>query len=320
MQNFVRIGINWLTLQYSRIRQREDAKKKAPKPQPSALDVIKDAKTKIQESTELTSVVKQEIISALNLASERVASEEEEFISELSMLRVLASTGVVVAMMNHQLRAVIDGIRGIYTDLSELANSIPKPIRAEYSETLQEMQEWRKITEGQVSQLGFLLGQDARKRRRQLPLRQVVDDVTKPLSLYMQDFGITVENNVPAGLRTRPIFEAELYALLLQIFTNALKAVREGAVRKISVEAYLEKKHLHIRMYDTGVGIPPEMRESVFRPFETTSTPDPVLGVGTGLGLWIVSELVKVYDGNAHFIEATKPWNTCIEVVIPDER
>lgn len=321
LQDFVRIGINWLTLQYTRIKEREDAKKRPlQKAQPSASEVLNEAKTRIQGSKDITSTTKQEIISVLNLASERVDAEEEEFISELSMLRVLASTGVVVSMMNHQLRGVIDGLRAIHTDLSELEYSIPKSIRPKFNDTLTEMREWKQITENQVSQLGFLLGKEARKRRQRLPLKQVIEEVTKPLSLYRKDFGITVENNVPAGLRTPPIFEAELHALLLQIFTNALKAVRETTTRKISIEAYADNNSLHIRMYDTGIGLPTEERENAFKPFETTSAPDPVLGIGTGLGLWIVNEIVRVYAGNAHFIDAENPWNTCIEIVLPHER
>jgi signal transduction histidine kinase len=73
-------------------------------------------------------------------------------------------------------------------------------------------------------------------------------------------------------------------------------------------------------MFDTGVGIDASRREDVFKPFVTTSNPDPILGVGTGLGLWIVSDILETYGGNARFIDVEKPWNTCIEIVLPDER
>jgi signal transduction histidine kinase len=72
-------------------------------------------------------------------------------------------------------------------------------------------------------------------------------------------------------------------------------------------------------MLDTGVGIEPKRREKVFEAFETTSAPDPILGVGTGLGLKVVRDILDTYGGTARFIDAEEPWRTCIELYLPKE-
>ena len=114
-----------------------------------------------------------------------------------------------------------------------------------------------------------------------------------------------------------PVFEAELHAVLLSLFSNALKAVRDKEVSEIAMKASGQDDGLHIFMLDTGVGIEPERREEVFKPFVTTSTPDLILGVGTGLGLKVVRDILETYGGTARFIDIEEPWKTCIEIILP---
>ena len=104
---------------------------------------------------------------------------------------------------------------------------------------------------------------------------------------------------------------------MLNLLTNALKAVKREQVRKIAVFAKQGDRQLEVTFCDTGVGIDPTMREEVFKPFVTTSEPDPILGVGTGLGLKIVRDLLDVYGGTARFVDAKEPWRTCVEITLP---
>ena len=324
LRRFVQLGIYWMTIQYARVRAEERARKKADKvkaaSRPTVPETIEQAQDRIRVSEELSPESQHEILHILDYAKEKAQAEEEEHISELSTLRVLSSTGAMIAMINHQLRAVVDGIRAIHTDLAELRPNVLSKAQYSFDRILNRIHDWREMVTRQVSQLGFLLGTDTRVRRRRLALREVVDNVTTPLSLYMRDFGIDFENQVPANLRTPLIFEAELHAVLLHVFTNALKAVRDKKVREIAVKANKDDGGVHIFMLDTGSGVEPERREEVFKPFVTTSTPDPILGVGTGLGLKVVRDILETYGGTARFIDAEEPWRTCIEIVLPNGR
>ena len=75
-----------------------------------------------------------------------------------------------------------------------------------------------------------------------------------------------------------------------------------------------------MKVNDTGTGVPKDNRQDVFQPFVTTSSPDPVLGVGTGLGLTIVRDLVTSWGGKVDFVDAMTPWRTTVEISLPIER
>lgn len=316
LRRFVQIGIYWITLQYARVRVEEAAKQKRVGP-PAVVAAIERAQAKIRVVERLPEETRREVLGLLDYAGERARAEREEHINAVSLLRVLSSTGAAVAVIDHQLRAVTDGIRAIHTDLSELWPYVSEQARPRLAGIIARVKNWREAVENQVSQLGSLLGRDSRKRRRVLVLQKVVDDVSKPLSLYIRDFGIKFTNEVSANCRTPPMFEAELHAVLLHALTNALKAVREAELREVTVRAVRKEDGLHIFMLDTGRGVGPEMREKVFRPFVTDSTPDPILGVGTGLGLWVVRDILDTYGGTAQFVDAPKGWQTCLKILLP---
>ena len=121
-------------------------------------------------------------------------------------------------------------------------------------------------------------------------------------------------------MRTPSLYEAEFYAVVINLLTNAFKAVREVRNRHVSIEAWRTPKEFIMKVNDTGTGLPRDDREDVFQPFVTTSSPDPVLGVGTGLGLKIVHDLVTSWDGKVDFVDAMTPWRTTVKISLPTER
>jgi signal transduction histidine kinase len=68
---------------------------------------------------------------------------------------------------------------------------------------------------------------------------------------------------------------------------------------------------VRILIADTGAGISPEMRKSIFEPFVTTKGEK-----GTGLGLWIVRGIVNNHGGKID-IRSKPGWGTVFKIELP---
>lgn len=94
--------------------------------------------------------------------------------------------------------------------------------------------------------------------------------------------------------------EARLGQVFLNLLINAAHAIPAGApeANEIRVTGRLAREdRVVIEVRDTGVGIPEEDRERVFRPFFTTKE----IGQGTGLGLSICHSIVEKFGGTISF-------------------
>jgi signal transduction histidine kinase len=76
---------------------------------------------------------------------------------------------------------------------------------------------------------------------------------------------------------------------------------------------YRNNKFLLLKIQDTGPGIPKEIENKIFTPFFTTRTSDG----GTGLGLFIVSSLIK--KNNWLLKLETSPKGSIFSIAIPLE-
>jgi two-component system sensor histidine kinase HydH len=101
--------------------------------------------------------------------------------------------------------------------------------------------------------------------------------------------GVTLQLEGLESLGQIPLHASTLRRALLNLVQNALDAVAEGGT--VSVTGQGTATHVQLVVRDTGSGIVAERLERIFEPLYTTKPG------GTGLGLYIVQEIVAAHGG-----------------------
>jgi two-component system NtrC family sensor kinase len=121
-----------------------------------------------------------------------------------------------------------------------------------------------------------------------------------PLDTIAQD-ALSATATALAGIEVRIIRNYEGQALsmrndsLFQVFCNLIKNACDAMCGKgrLTITIARTDTDWEISFLDTGPGIPPELRDSIFQPFFTTKPS----GKGVGLGLAICKDLVEKHKG-----------------------
>lgn len=113
-----------------------------------------------------------------------------------------------------------------------------------------------------------------------------------------------------------------LQQVLINLLLNAVQAMPEGGSLVVEtgavsrarpgLEGSAEQGFVFISVTDTGVGIPADIKDRIFDPFYTTKEGHG----GTGLGLAVVSGIVKEHDGWID-VEGSAPTGTVFRVYLP---
>ncbi|HLY41262.1 MAG TPA: ATP-binding protein [Terracidiphilus sp.] len=98
-----------------------------------------------------------------------------------------------------------------------------------------------------------------------------------------------------AGLRPLRTDEGKVSQILRNLISNAIKFTPEGTVHVSAT--MLETSEVEFRVADTGIGIPVEHQETIFREFSQLENPLQERYRGTGLGLPLCRNLAKLLGG-----------------------
>jgi CheY-like chemotaxis protein/anti-sigma regulatory factor (Ser/Thr protein kinase) len=106
-----------------------------------------------------------------------------------------------------------------------------------------------------------------------------------------------------------------LRQVLINIIGNALKFTSEGSVT-VSIEHNQAKRRLHMRVRDTGIGMPVDQLEKLFIPFSQIDGSTTRRYGGTGLGLALSRRLAEALGGTLEVIECAPGKGSTFEFTI----
>lgn len=125
-------------------------------------------------------------------------------------------------------------------------------------------------------------------------LRQLVDIVFTLLQPLIGELPVHLENEVNESLPAVAADEDRLQQILFNLVGNGIKFTQRGEVR---VSAEMHQEAIQITVSDTGIGIPEDKFDTIFRSFEQGDSSTARVHSGTGLGLSITKQLIELHGG-----------------------
>lgn len=192
------------------------------------------------------------------------------------------------------------------------------------------------VIEQEVERMGNLVAhllEFSRRSGQQISTVDVREEIDNTLELVHYRFhkhGVSVVKDFPSNLPRIHADRSQLRQVFLNVFTNAIDAMREtGGTLTLRVQKAESRKQkaessgplpsaacplpsVLIEISDTGAGIPPEHLAKVMEPFFTTK-PE---GQGTGLGLPICRRIVQEHHG-AFEIDSEVGKGTTVRITLP---
>jgi two-component system NtrC family sensor kinase len=195
----------------------------------------------------------------------------------------LASIGILASGVAHEINNPLGGMFNCVQMLEQRGED--KEFRQRYLKLIKDGLDRIETT------VGNLLGMYRKKERNlcSVDVKQSIRDAYRFIEYRLKQNNITFNENVEDGVCI-VIDPYDLQLITINLLINAIQSMNNGG--NISVNSFYEDSMVAFEVSDTGEGIEDENMSTIYDPFYTTKQP----GEGTGLGLWVVYEIVEYYN------------------------
>jgi signal transduction histidine kinase len=149
-------------------------------------------------------------------------------------------------------------------------------------------------------------------RTNDLQLTNLHKDIENTLTLLgfkIREKNIAIRKEYSPALPEIPAYVSELNQVWTNLIDNAIFALGKNGT--ITIVTTHDGKNINVSVIDNGPGIPHNIISRIFEPFFTTKK----VGEGTGIGLDIVSRIVKNHNGEIRV--NSEPGRTEFAICLP---
>ncbi|MGW8287475.1 MAG: ATP-binding protein [Desulfobulbales bacterium] len=243
------------------------------------------------------------VVTAINVMAEELGKREREIIQS----KRLASIGVLVAGVAHELNNPLNNISMIAQTYQEVYNQLSGEERIDFMSRIEEQTERLRLIIKNL--LDF-----SRPKEPHLAIaepNQVIQKTFELVHNMLDVSNIRTKLELDDTLPDIYIDEHQIQQVLVNITTNAIQAMGDGGLLTITSRYLEDKDEVEFEIRDTGKGIPAEYLEHIFDPFFTTKEEG-----GTGLGLWVSYGIIKQHEGNIR-VESSVDSGTVFYITLP---
>lgn len=200
--------------------------------------------------------------------------------------------------MSHEIRTPMNGIMGMLTLAKEKLDA-DHPA-AQYLSKVEELSDHLLSLINDILDMSRIEAGKVELEEKPFSLRSLGDKLYDMFAKNLESRGIHYEVTFEDMSVDYVVGdELRISQIIINFLSNAVKFTQEGEIGVTFRQMFLQDGNvdLMIRVHDTGIGMNPEFINRIFRPFEQEGADTSRKYGGTGLGMAITDELVKLMNG-----------------------
>ena len=199
-----------------------------------------------------------------------------------------------VSSVSHELKTPLTAIR-MFAETLRLGRSKSQKAQEEYLDTI--VSESQRLTRLLNNVLDFSKIEEGRRiyRPELASLSEIVQTAARAMEYPLSQQGFKLHVHAGGGLSEVRVDRDAIEQAILNLLHNAMKY--SGASRDIDLRLQKKDNYALIQVIDRGVGIEADEKERIFEKFYRVSSEENKRLPGTGLGLTLVSHIVKAHGG-----------------------
>ncbi len=242
--------------------------------------------------------------------SQRRTAELSEALARLRELDQLKSQ--FIQNTSHELRTPLTIIRG-HTELLEQGELGPLEPKQARSVTI--IARRVRLLSKMLDDLTAILNTETEEWQREpVDLVSLLESLVSEFKLRAHQTGVRLDVDIRPSEAQVLGNVLHLRRVLDNLVDNAIKFTPAGG--DVQVQLDHDEKHIHLRVIDTGIGIPESQLTRIFDRFYQVDGSMTRRYGGTGLGLALVKEIVEAHGG-AVSVESTAGEGSTFHVTLP---
>ena len=237
--------------------------------------------------------------------AQKVIENKDEKIKDLEdenrMLRNLATTGIVANQYIHETRQCVDDIglnvtttEDVLEENKEIARALE--ILEETEHYVATLNSWFKVTISSI-----------RRDKRNMKYTDIKTLINYQIDMWreaLKNQNININLKIEDELKEIKCFPYEIESIFSNLISNSVEALRKNKVKDkekiINIKVQNTNEGIRIKYRDNGEGLAEGYKdnpEKILEAFETNRRNSMGEKIGTGMGMWIIRNIVNDYNG-----------------------